>query len=91
MLGIMAAVSISLLAGGRSDTIRALRGDGRDERFALIDLKATAFAGTAMTAAAIVAFVVELARGHDGRPYSWLGAVAGAAYVLGVVIGRLRG
>ncbi len=28
-----------------SGTVRALRGDGRDERFALIDLRATAFAG----------------------------------------------
>jgi hypothetical protein len=27
--------------------------------------------------AIIVAFVVELARGHSGQPYAWLGAIAG--------------
>ena len=33
---------IVLLRPGRSETVRGLRGDGRDERFAQIDLQATA-------------------------------------------------
>jgi hypothetical protein len=44
-LGIMCAVGALCLLGGRSETIRGLRGDGRDERFAQIDIRATAFAG----------------------------------------------
>ena len=39
----------------------------------------------------IVALAVELARGHDGSPYGWLGAVAGLAYLAAVVVFRMRG
>ena len=90
-LGIMAAAGAVFLFGGRSETIRGLRGDGRDERFQRIDIHATAFAGTVVIAAIIVAFVVELARGHDGAPYTWLGALGGVAYLAAVVVMRLRG
>jgi hypothetical protein len=79
-----------LLAGGRSETIRGLRGDGRDERFRQIDVEATAFAGVAVIAAALVAFVVDVARGGDGMPYAWLGAIGGVAYVGGIAVLRLR-
>jgi drug/metabolite transporter (DMT)-like permease len=90
-LGIMAAVGAVFLFGGRSETIRGLRGDGRDERFQRIDIHATAFAGTVVVVAVIVGFVVELARGHNGNPYSWLGAVAGLAYLAAVITMRIRG
>ena len=43
------AIFVALAAlfglGGRSDTLRGLGGPGRDERWAMIDLRATAFAG----------------------------------------------
>ena len=56
-LVIMAAFGLFvLLAGRRSETVRGLRGDGRDERFAMIDLRATALAGLAVIIALIVAF-----------------------------------
>ena len=44
-LGIMTAFGALILLGGRSETIRGLRGDGRDERFRMIDMHATALAG----------------------------------------------
>lgn len=44
-----------------------------------------------MITAIIVAFIVELARGHDGSPYAWLGAVGGLAYLVAVIVLRLRG
>ena len=44
-----------------------------------------------MITAIIVAFVVEVARGHDGNPYAWLGAVAGLAYLAAVAVLRMRG
>jgi hypothetical protein len=88
--GIMSAFGAMVLFGGRSETIRGLRGDGRDERFRQIDVNATAFAGTAVILAIIIAFVVELARGHSGAPYTWLGAVGGLAYLVAVVVFRLR-
>lgn len=40
--------------------------------------------------AIIVAFIVELAHGRDGNPYTWLGAVTGSAYVLGIALLRRR-
>jgi hypothetical protein len=90
-LGIMAAFGALVLLGGRSETIRGLRGDGRDERFRQIDIHATALAGLAVITAIIVGFVVELARGHDGNPYGWLGAVAGLTYLIAVIVFRTRG
>jgi hypothetical protein len=90
-LGIMSAFGALVLFGGRSETIRGLRGDGRDERFAQIDLRATAATGMVLIVAVIVAFLVEIARGHDGSPYTWLGALAGVAYVAAVAFLRWRG
>jgi hypothetical protein len=90
-LGIMAAFGALVLLGGRSETIRGLRGDGRDERFRQIDIHATAIAGVAVITAIIVAFLVELARGHDGNPYGWLGAIAGLAYLAAIIFLRIRG
>lgn len=89
-LGIMTAFGALILFGGRSETIRGLRGDGRDERFAMIDMKATAAAGLAVIIVVIIAFLVELARGHDGSPYTWLGAIAGLAYAIAIAVLRWR-
>ena len=77
--------------GGRSETIRGLRGDGRDERFAQIDLQATALAGLAVIVALIVAWMVAIARGQSGNPYGWLLAIGGLTYVLAVAYFRWRG
>jgi hypothetical protein len=89
-LGLMTAFGLAILLGGRSETIRGLRGDGRDERFAMLDLQATAIAGLALIIAVIVAFIVEVARGHSGEPYDWLGAIGGLAYIAAVVYLRIR-
>ena len=80
---------ISLASG--SETVRGLRGDGRDERFALIDLRATAVTGQVLIVAVIVGWLVEIARGHSGNPYQWLGALGGLAYLLAVAFFRWRG
>jgi hypothetical protein len=87
---IMAAFGLLLLLGGRSEMVRGMRGDGRDERWAMIDLRATALAGLVVITAVIVAFVVDIARGGDGMPYAWLGALGGVAYLVGLFIGRWR-
>ena len=90
-LGIMTAFGALILIGGRSETIRGLRGDGRDERFKTIDVHATALSGLAVITAILVAVVVELARGHSGEPFTWLGAIAGLSYLAAVVALRMRG
>jgi hypothetical protein len=89
-LGIMALLVIGMLiASRRSETVKGLL-DRRDERIVAIDLKATAFAGSVVFGAIIIAFVVELARAEDGAPYSWLGALGGFAYVAAIITLRLR-
>ena len=90
-LVVMAAFGLFfLLVTGRSETIRGLT-TGRDERFAQIDLKATAAAGLVLIITIIVAWLVELARGHSGNPYGWLGAIGGLSYALAVAFFRWRG
>jgi hypothetical protein len=79
-----------LVGGARSETIRGLRGDGRDERFRMIDVHATAFSGTVVILALIVLWAIEIARGHDGNPYGALSALAGISYLVGIAIMRWR-
>jgi hypothetical protein len=90
-LVLMSTLAAVFLLGGRSETIRGLRGDGRDERFREIDIHATALAGIVLITTIIVAFIVEVARGHDPAPYSWLGAIGGLAYVCALIVQRFRG
>jgi hypothetical protein len=75
----------------RNETIQGLGGPGRDERWALIDLTATAAAGAVLIAVIIGCWLVEIAKGHDGSPYGQLGAVAGLAYIVAVAVLRKRG
>jgi hypothetical protein len=90
-LVVMAAFGlVLLLLTGRSETIRGLT-VGRDERFAQIDLRATAVAGLVLITALVVAWLVEIARGHSGNPYTWLCAIGGLAYILAVAFFRWRG
>jgi hypothetical protein len=62
----------------------------RDERWAAIDLRASAFGGLAMILAATGAWLVQLAEGRDGNPYGRLLAVAGVAYLAAVAFLRRR-
>jgi hypothetical protein len=57
----------------------------------MIDIHATALAGLAVIYTVIVMFVIELARGHNGNPYGWLGAIGGITYIAAIVIFRIRG
>jgi hypothetical protein len=75
----------------RSETIQGLGGPGRDERWAMIDLTATAATGIVLITVIIGAWLYEIARGHDGSPYGQLGAVAGVAYIVAIAILRVRG
>ena len=75
----------------RSDTLGGLGGTGRDERWAAIDLRASAFAGLVVIVANIAAWLWEIANGDDGEPYAQLCAVAGVAYILAIAFLRWRG
>jgi hypothetical protein len=81
---------VVLIAGAKSETVRGLRGDGRDERFRMFDAIATAFAGSVLLGVCIVLWMVEVARGRDGNPYGWLAAIGGLSYLVGIAFLRWR-
>jgi hypothetical protein len=83
-------IAALLFFGGRSETIRMIRGDGRDERWARIDLAATALSGLVVITAIIGACAWEWAHGRDGTPFVQLGAIAGLAYIVGLLVLRAR-
>ncbi|HKP19990.1 MAG TPA: hypothetical protein VJT68_00625 [Thermoleophilaceae bacterium] len=74
----------------RSDTLGGLGGTGRDERWAAIDLRASAFGGFVVILVAIGAWLYELAEGRDGSPYGQLLAVGGIAYIAAIAFLRHR-
>ena len=88
---LMVAVAVAFwLLRGRSETVKGLIDHG-DERINAMDLKATAFAGVAVIVAVLVAFVVDIARGNDGAPFFWLAGIGAVAYILVLVVQRVRG
>ncbi|MDX6514224.1 MAG: hypothetical protein QOE36_3728 [Gaiellaceae bacterium] len=89
-LGVGAVVAAVLLLGGRSETIRSVRGDLRDERFDAIHVEASAAAALVLAVALAGALVYEWTQGRDGRPYAQLVAIGGATYLLSLVVLRVR-
>ena len=89
-LAVLTGFGLIVLFSGRSETVRGLRGDARDERFRMIDIQASAFAGLIVILVLIGAWVVEIARGHEGDPYARLLAVAGVAYLVAIAFMRWR-
>jgi len=85
---VMAAVAALFALGGRFETIRLMRQP--DERWSAIDLRATAISGMSVVTVVIGAFVVELARGQDGQPWSLIGAVGGVSYIVAIAFLRWR-
>jgi hypothetical protein len=90
MLAVMMVFALAVLLAGRSETVRGLRGDGRDERFQMLDLRATAYAGVAVIAAVLAAYVFEIAHGRSGLQYAWLATVGGVIYLASVIYLRIR-
>jgi hypothetical protein len=89
-LAVMAGLGLLFLLGGRSDLIRGLRGDGRDEYWQRLDVHATALAGSVLIAVVIGMCAWEWSHGRDGSPYVQLGAIAGVAYVAALGVLRWR-
>ena len=87
---LVAMAALIYFGGRRSETISGLGGPGRDERWERIDLAATAIAGVVVIVAIIAAWLVDVAQGGDGEPYTQLGAIGGLGYLLAVAFLRLR-
>ena len=87
---LIGGLGLATLVFGRSELVRGLRGDGRDEYWASLDRDASLFAGLFLIALVIAMCCWEWAHGRNGTPYSQLGAVAGLAYILALAGLRLR-
>ncbi|MDX6481868.1 MAG: hypothetical protein QOG85_2378 [Gaiellaceae bacterium] len=87
---LMAGMAAVFTFGGRSEAIRGLRGDGRDEYWQGLDSGATLLAGVVLMVAVIGMSMWEWAHGRDGSPYVQLCALAGLAYSVGLVALRFR-
>ena len=80
--GLMVAIAVVFALGGGNETIRMLRGDGRDERWALLDVRATAFAGMVIIFILMGAALWEMAHGRTPEPFApvlCMGAISYAA------------
>jgi hypothetical protein len=89
-LAVMLGVAIVFVAASRwSETAAGLR-DRTDERINEIDRSASLVAGMTVLLVVLMMFVVEIAQGKDGSPYSQLAAVAGVTYTVALVWLRFR-
>jgi drug/metabolite transporter (DMT)-like permease len=90
-LAIMLAFAAALIGlSGRSGVFEVMRNPHADERSAMLDLRATAFAGLVLIGVVIGAFIYDIARGHDPSPYGALGAIAGVAYLVALIVLQRR-
>ncbi len=85
---VLAVLGALLAFGGRFEAVRLARGDGEDERDAMINTRAMAAVGTVLTIVLTGAIVFQLARGDDPSPYTQIMAVGGAAYVASLLVLR---
>ncbi|HEY7197266.1 MAG TPA: hypothetical protein VH306_08765 [Gaiellaceae bacterium] len=88
--GILAGLGLVFLLGRRSETISGLGGPGRDERWAAIDIHATALTGLVIILALTGFWLWELAHGREGNEYARVMAIGGIAYIVSVAFLRWR-
>ena len=78
--GLFVAFAAVFYFGRRNETIEGLAAPGRDERWEMINQRALAFAGTIMILILVGGWIVEVANGNDGSPYSEIIGAGAIAY-----------
>ena len=73
--------ALLLAAGGRSDTIRLMRGDEDDERTLVLEFKASTFALGVITVALVGLFLYEAVTGGTGLVFGLLLLLVEAAHL----------
>jgi hypothetical protein len=76
--------------GAGTETIRGLAAPRRDERWAMINQRATALVGTVVILIRIGGWPSELTNGHDGSPYSEVMGGGVIAFFVGATWLRFR-
>jgi hypothetical protein len=79
-------LALVLVLGGRSDTIRLLRGEDDDERMLALEYRATTFAAAALIVALAVLFLVTAARGDNPLVYGLLLLLAEATHLIALAV-----
>jgi predicted MFS family arabinose efflux permease len=74
-----------------SDTVALISDDVQDERNVQIHSKAALYTLNLMAAAIVGAFVVDIARGGTGSPYTWLALFSAVTYISLLMIFSRRG
>jgi hypothetical protein len=80
------AFALVLVLGGRSDTIRLLRGEDDDERTLLLEYRATTFTAAALIVALAALFLVTAARGESPLVYGLLLLLAEATHLIALAV-----
>ena len=88
-LGTSVVVAAGLAAGGRSELVRGLRGDG-DERAMHIQSVTNMIVLNVAALVAVVGSVVEQARGVHSGPWTLACVVGGVVYALVYLVVRTR-
>lgn len=87
---VWAAVSVAfglvVALGGRSDTIRMLRGTEDDERTRLLEYKATTAMGIVLVVALVGLFMAAGIRGENGLVYGVLLLLAEATHLVALAV-----
>lgn len=90
MATIMAAYAVVLVAGGRIEVIRILRGQPSDEMWRHLNTRAVSFTANVLALFMVGMVVYEIARGQDGQPYAVLCLIGAVSYVFALIWFRLR-
>jgi hypothetical protein len=88
--GLMVAYVAVLLVFRRSGTVRVIS-DQPDERYRALAARAERVAGLVLVLALLAGFVVEVARGHSGAPYTWFGFLYGVTFITSAAVLNRRG
>ena len=86
----VAFAAVFYFGAARNETIGGLAAPRRDERWAMINQGALAFAGTVVVLTVIGGWLYELANGNDGSPYAEVMGGAVVAYFAGALWLRFR-
>ena len=88
--GVSVAVGVVLAVGGRSDTIRTLRGSEDDERTILLEYQATTATAMVLIVALVGLFLAAGIRGENGLVYGALLLLAEAVHLVALAVLRRR-
>ncbi len=80
MLAIMVGYAVVLVVFRRAEPIAMLGEEGGDERRRLLQLRAASFTTNVLALVIVGGFFVEIVRGEDGEPWSWLGLIGGLCF-----------